>query len=283
MLTRDELIIGPAYVSIDGVDFGLLGSDGLTYNLEFETVEFESSQTQLIPALHRNRVRGTITATFHQLTLEKWRILEDIEDAPVGNTLVGKWNSCGPTPRILTLTLPGPNCGIRTMQCTAVIMTPGEKVFSNGEYTGAPVEFLLLGDPATNILWTLIETPASVTVPAVQTYQHINGAGTETAFVSGGTIPAASVSVQASFNVAIRPDQFTAGKFMLIETTSGDPVACTYAAGNTAGNTDFTKVVVTPTGGFDASTDYTLVVAPGVQSTSGKSGLGNNVVFSTGA
>lgn len=282
-LDSTELIIGPAFVSLDGVDMGFVGSDGITYSPEWETTEFESSQTAMVVDAHRTRIRGVISATFHQLSLEKWRMLEDIKNAPVGNTLVGSWDICGSTKRVLVLTMPAPNCGVRTMSATAVIITPGEKVFNNGEYTGAPVEFLLLGNAEDESLWTMIETPSAVTVPAPSTFAFVVD-DVETAFVDGAsTVSATSDSVQMNFNVAVRPDQLSDSKFILLVSTTGEVIPATYAYGETGGVADYTKVKIIPTGGFTASTGYSVVMPAGIVSTTGKRSAASSVQFTTTA
>lgn len=283
MLSAQELIIGPAFLSADGLDMGFTTTDGITYTPEHELTEFEAAQTQMIADAHRSKVRGVVAATFNQLSLEKWALLEDIDGYVSGNTLVGKWKKCGPTKRNLVLTMPGPNCGVRTMSAMAVLLTPGEKVFSNNEYTGAPVEFLLLGDPATETLWTIVETPAGGDAPAAASFQHVAANGTETSFVDGAVnVADDATAIQITFNVDIRLDQLNSSKFILKEQT-GNIVLATYAFGTTTGNPDYKKVKVIPTSGLSASTDYDLIIVPGVVSMSGKASSGASIQFSTTA
>lgn len=282
MLSAQELIIGPAFLSLDGIDMGFTTTDGITYTPEHEMTEFEAAQTQMIPDAHRHRVRGVVSATFNQLSLEKWAMLEDIVGYTSGNTLVGKWGKCGPTKRNLVLTMPGPNCGTRTLSAMAVLLTPGEKVFSNSEYLGTPVEFLLLGDPATETLWTVVETTSGGAAPESTSFQYIMPNGTETSFVDGAVnVDEDAVAIQTTFNVPIRLDQLSGTKLILMENGSMVPASFSFGQSGTPAAPDYTKVKVVPTGGLTGSTDYTLVLAPGIVSMNGAAGAGESITFTT--
>lgn len=135
-------------------------------------------------------------------------------------------------------------------------------------------------------MWRLIETIAGGAAPAAASYQYLTTDGetvAETAFVDGAVnVPDDAIAVQITFNVAIRPDQLNSSKFLLMLQSNGI-VSSTYKAGTTAGTPDYKKVIVTPVAGLAASTDYSLVVAPGVKSTTGKLSAGETVQFSTTA
>lgn len=271
-LNAQETIIGPAFVSVNGTELGLTTDDGVTLSTEFANVELEAAQSLVTPRIHRQRVTARLAATFYQLTLAAWRLLEDLKDAPSAGNLVGSWNS-KPTDFELVLTMPGANGSTRVLVAVGNLVTPGEKVFSNGSYTGAPVEWQLIGDPTTNTYWTISETASSAAAPAPSSYAKIVS-GTPTTITDGATNVEATAKLQIVFNVGVRPDQLTAGKFILKSNSGNDAVACSIAYGETAGNKDYGKIVLTPAASLTAATTYDLIVPPGLLSFDGVASTG---------
>ena len=275
----NEAIIGMARIEYGGVDLGLTTEDGITYTPEVESNELKSAQTMVRTRVHKVFVGGKVKAKLLQLTLEKWALIEDLANAPVGGVLEGSYKP-QPTVRALVLTLPGPNGSTRVMTAQAVITSTGDMVFANNEYTGCEVEWSLIGNPQTNGYWNVVESAGTTTAPAPASFQYILANGTETAFVDGAVnVPKAAVALQVTFNVPIRPDQITGDHFLLKEAAGNAMVAATYSYGVTTGSRDFTKVKIV--GALSASTAYDLIVPPGVLSMDGVRGAGAAVQFTT--
>ena len=266
-LNAQEVIIGPAFVTLGGVELGLTTDDGVTISPEFTNIELEAAQTVVIPRVHRQRVKAMSSATFYQLTLEKYRLLCDIKNAPDGGTLIGSWDA-RPTEFPLVITGPGSNGSTRVYTATAVLMTPPETIFNNGAYTGAPVEWQLLGDPTTNKLYTLVETASSEVVPNPASFQKIVGT-TETTITNGANEVESAASIQVTFPVGIRPDQLNPSNFILRLAAASTALPAAIRYGTTGGAIDYGKVVVDPVANFSAGVDVELIVAPGILSFDG--------------
>lgn len=270
-MNPQELIIGPAYISFGGVPMGFTTKDGVSLSEEFNMTEYEGAQSLVVCDVNRNLVRAVVKATFNQLSLEKWRLLSDIVDAPVNGVLKGKWSQF-PTIRPIVLSMPGGRRKTRTFTASGIVLTPGEQVFNNEEYTGREVEFLLIGDPDQNSYYDVIETSTSGDAPTVQSYQAVASNGTETTFVDGATTVAnASTAIQLTYNVAIRTDQLTGMKFILKAQNGNGQVPCTVGYGATTGNPDYAKIRLTPTSALSAGTAYDLIAIQGIVSADGVS------------
>jgi len=279
-LSVAETIIGPAYVTWRGTELGLTTKDGLKIRPEFENVELEADQTIVTTDIRRTSAKVFVEATFFQLTQAKLALLEDNVTAVAAGVRTMDY-AAAPTEGTLVLTHPGANGSTRVRTFTAVVITPGEELHSNGEYTGKPVVFQLIGDATTNSYGTEVETATSATAPAVASYQKIEGAS-ESTIVDGATAVAVTAALQVTFGVAIRPDQIANGHIVLKENDGNTLVSVAYSYGTTTGATDYTKVKMTPAANLSAGTEYEIIVTPGLYSTSGVVGtVGAAMQFTT--
>ena len=264
MLNPTELVIGPAYVATAGVDSGLTTEDGVELTPDIKNVDYQGAQSLVISETRRTAVGLMLSAEFNQLTLEKFRVLQGMQTAPSNGSLDGKW-SPAPTKHTIILTMPGPAGATRVLTATATVEKVGGTKANNVSFAGVKVDFKLLGDPTTNKYYTLVETASATTVPAAASYQKIVGS-TETAITDGATAVELAAKVQVTFNVAIRADQLTNSKLLLKANDTNVAVACAIGFGTTTGATDRTKIVLTPSAALTASTEYELVVTPGLMS-----------------
>lgn len=277
-----EAVIGPAFVTLGGVELGLTTEDGVTLSPEFEHIVLDGPQSIVKLRSHRKMVDLKVSLTFVQLTLEKWRLAWDMATAPSNGVVPLKWNST-PTERPLVLTMPGANGSTRVLTCTAVLDSAGELAFNNGEYTGAPITLQLIGDPVENSYGDIVETASSATVPAPSGYNKVV-AGTPSALADEDTGVAIGAAVEVVFNVAIRPDQLTGGNFALKTSGGNTNVAASIAYGTTTGATDYTKVRITPAANLSNSTEYQVLVAGGIKSFDGASSTSwHSIQFTTAA
>jgi hypothetical protein len=264
----DQLLIGPVSVNFNGVDLGYTTDDGVKFKEDFASVKFSPAQALGVVDSHRTKVDCTVSVTFNELTLANLKILSDLADAPSGGVLEGKYQR-RPTKAQLILTGPGVDGGTRTFVATASILTSGEMAQNNKEYSGKPVEFQLYENASTGVYWTLTETASSESVPAASSFQYISG-GSPTTFTDGSSSVADdSTALQITFNVAIRPDMLNSGRFILKTAAGNSDVSCTIAYGTTGGETDMTKVVLTPASALASSTAYDLIVSKGLTSVDG--------------
>ncbi len=264
---QNEIIIGSADVEYGGISMGYTTEDGVSIGGEYSNVEFTPSQSISIPALHRNRIRWTATATFHQLTPAKMKLLLGLANDPTGTDPIVLDGIVAAEPDVqpLIITAPGPNKSVRVYMANAVITSPGAMNYNNTEYAGMECEFLLMADPATDRAWRMYEYPVVITAPEALSYQKVVS-GTPTTIVDGATAVATNAHIQVTWNVGIRADQLGSERFYLRNTTTGllVPAAVTY--GQTAGNYDYAKILIMPQAALAAATEYELVVAPYVKS-----------------
>lgn len=279
MLNPQDVLIGSVRVSFGGNDLGFTTDDGVEYKPEYETKKFKGAQSTVTVKKHRSAVSIFVTATFAQLSLANIRLLEDLANAPSGSSLEGIYNET-PTERALVITGPAPSDGTRTLTAVASVDAIGGNKMNNKDFQGYQVTFELLGDAETNKFWDMVDTATSSTVPAPSTYATVTGT-TETAMLDGATGINVGHAIQVNFNVAIRPDQANSNKFLLKTTAGNSYVACTVGFGVTAGETDYTEVKLTPTANLSASTEYQLLIVPGVLSVDAIPGLGQSVQFTT--
>ncbi len=282
MLSPEEAVIGPAFIEIGGVELGLTTDDGVELSPAFEMQFLGGAQSIVTSRGHRSRVDLTMGLTFHQLTLEKWRLAWDMKDAPSSGELEMKWD---PTPqeRVVVLTMPGSAGSTRVLPITAVLENAGALPFANNQYTGAPITLRLIGDPTTNSYGTITETASSATVPAVSTYQKIV-ATVETAITDGATNVEVAAAIQVTMNVAIRPDQLTPANFRMKLNDGNTDLPGSLSFGTTSGKTDYTKIVFTPSASLSNSTQYEILVAQGIKSFDGVvSTAGAAIQFTTAA
>lgn len=266
-LTQTEVVRGPAWVSLNGVQMGLTEKDVQLVE-EFENAELTGGQSVVVGDYARTLVRAKIVATFKQLSLEKMQYLCDWTTAPVAGVVDGKWSDT-PTQFALELLGPGSNRASRLFTATAVLLTPGTKIFDKGVYTGAPVEFGLVGDMSENKYYHIVETAASASVPAVASTQKITAAGVATTLTDGDASIPVDDSFQFTYNVAVLPTDLSSDKFILKTNDGNTAVACTVGYGTTASEPDYTKVVITPAANLSAGTEYELVAVSGVRSFAG--------------
>lgn len=278
-LDPQQLLIGPVRVSYGGRDLGFTTEDGVRYAPSYDTAKFKGAQASVNVHKHRTGIEIMVSANIAQMSLENWQLLEDLKDAPDGNTLEGAYN-VRPTERALVVTGPSPNGGTRTMLSTASVSAMGEIQMSNNAYQNFPVEWELLGDAETNKLWRVVDSPTSAAVPTPTSYATVIGE-TEAALADAATAVNVAATLQVNFPVAIRPDQLSANKFMLKTSDGNTFVEATYGYGATGGVTDYTKVRIIPTANMAAATPHQLIVAPGVLSQDGVAGTGASIQFTT--
>lgn len=269
MNDQNEIIIGAAAVEYGGIPMGYTTEDGVRISGEYTNTEFTPSQSISIPAVHRSRIRWTASASFHQLTLPKLKLLLGLANDVQGTspaTLDGIV-AAEPDVQPLIITAPGPNKSTRVYMANAIITTPGEIAYTNNEYAAMECEFLLLADASTDRAWRLFEYPLATTAPSVSSYQTVDPvSGAATTLVDADTDIPVDSHIQITWNTGIRADQLGSERFYLRNVTSGllVPAAVTY--GQTTGNYDYVKVKLIPQAPLEASTDYELVVAPFIRS-----------------
>jgi hypothetical protein len=269
MPDQNEIIIGSAAVEYGGVPMGYTTEDGVKLSGEYTNTEFTPSQSIGTPAVHRSRVRWTATASFHQLTLAKIKLLQGLANDPTGTSpiVLDGIVSAEPDVQALIITAPGPNKSTRVYMANAIVTTPGDISYSNNEYAAMECEFLLLSDAATDRAWTLYEYPINTTVPSVDSYAKVDPVtGTASTIVDGATGVAVDSQIQATWTTGIRADQLGSERFYLRNTTTGLLVPAAVIYGQTAGNYDYVKVKVIPQAVLAAATEYELVIAPFVRS-----------------
>ncbi len=281
-VNASESVIGPAYITWRSTEMGLTTTDGCKIRTEFSNVELEPDQSIVVEKINRTRVKKYVEATFLQLTQAAVRLLEDNVTAIAAGVRTEDFSST-PTSGTLVVTHPGASGSTRVRTYTAVVITPGEEVFSNGEYTGKPVVFQILGDSDTNSYGTEVETATSATAPAVASYQKIENPWTsESTITDGATAVALTAYLQVTFGVDVRPDMLNSGKIILKENDGNTLVAHTQSYGTTTGATDYTKVKIVPTAALTTATEYEIIVAPGIYSVSGVKGtVGAAMQFTT--
>lgn len=259
-----EVIVGPAYVSIGGVDMGFTNDDGVELTPEFDTIKFKGQQALVVSKTHRKEVSMTMKTTFHQLSQAKIAVLQDMVAAPAGGVLNAGWSPT-PTNLAIVVTAPGISGYVRSYVMTGNVSNPGTLKHTNADFSDLPVEFDLIGDPTTNRFYVMTETLSSAAAPAVSAYASVSGAGALNTFANGDVdIPDDDVGVQITFDKALRPDMLTDAMFMLVEGAGVAPVAATLTWG-----TDYTKVVITVTGGLGSSQAYDLIIGKNLKNTSG--------------
>jgi hypothetical protein len=276
-LSASNLLIGPAFVTFGGVEMGFTTDKGVSFGEKFETVKYKGAQSPVTAAIHRHGVDVTVKVTFNELSLANWELISDLAATAAAGVLQGDYNN-GLTQRALILTCPGPAGGTRVFQATAVVLTPGDKVFSNTEYTGADVEFGLIGNPSTGRVYTIIDTASSGTVPAPATYQTIAGGtiangmlsgGTPSTITDGATDVAVTARLQVTFNTDIRVDQLDTSKIFLHLVAANTMIACTVLHGETTSERDYAKIVLVPATSLSAGSTYNLMIPIGLISMEG--------------
>lgn len=268
-IDKTQSIIGPVIVTVDGTDIGLTTDDGVTISQEMEIVQLRAPQAIGNLRSHRAHVDMTATFTVQQLSLQNLYMLLDLKEAPAAGVLALKFKE-HLTSRSVVFTGPGPNRGTRTHTFVASVAEVGEINYQNTEFATMQVTLNIEYDPVSDSYGTIVDSAGSTTVPTVSSFQWIATNGTATTFTDGATsVGFDATALQFTFNVAIRPDQLTAHRFGLIDLDNNEPVPFTLAYGATGGSPDYTKVVLTPTGGLSESTDYRLFAMPGILSNDG--------------
>jgi hypothetical protein len=278
-LNPNEVLIGSVRVSFGGVDLGFTTDDGVEYKPEYETKKFKGAQSTVTVKKHRTGVSIMVQATFAQLTQENIKLLEDLQDDPSGGTLEGIYNET-PTERALVVTGPAPNGGTRVLTAVASVDSVGGVKINNKDFQGYQVTFELLGDASTNKFWDMVDTASSATVPTPSSYATVTGS-TETPLADAATGINVGHKIQVNFPVSIRPDQANTRNFLLKTSAGNTFVACTVSFGVTASVTDYTKVKLTPVASLTASTEYQLLIVPGVLSADAIPGTGASIQFTT--
>lgn len=266
-LAAANLLIGPVTISIDGTDMGFTTEDGVTLSPGFETQFFRGAQSPVIAAGHRSGVDMSIKATFAELSLANLRVLLDTDTAVSSLSLTPAFQETL-NQRTIVITGAGPTGGTRVLTCTAVIESVGEYKMANNEYGSIEATFRLLGSPSANTYFVIQDAASASTVPAVATFQKVVS-GTETTIADGATGVAVAAKIQITFNVAIRADQLTAGKFLLKTVAGNVDLAAAITFGTTASATDFTKVVINPTASMAGTTEHEIIVPAGLLSVDG--------------
>jgi len=266
-LTPGELLIGPVTVTVDGTDMGFTTEDGVEFSHEFEKVYFRGAQSTVTVKGHRPAVDVMIKATFAQLSLAKLKLLIDT-DASISSSAITPTFQPAPNTRTVVITGAGPSGGTRVITCTAEVDSVGAQKMANNEFQGVDVTFKLIGDPDDNSYYTIQDAASASSAPAPASYQKIVS-GTPSTLSDGDTGVNVAAQIQATFNVSIRADQLTNGKFLIKAGAGNSDVTCTIEFGETASETDFTKVVLTPSASLSASTAYEIIIPAGLMSVDG--------------
>lgn len=267
-VSKGYCIIGPVILTLDGIDLGLTDDDVIEFLPEYDTVDLEGAQAIGIIDTHRKRVKLTAKCTVKELSQQNLYMLFDLKNPASDGVLHLDFQS-KVTKRTLVTTGLGPNGGTRTHTILVGVKSTGGTKYGNGDYATLEVEFQVYVDPTLGRFGTIVDSAGDELEPAPSAYAYING-GTATAFTDGSTtVPNAATAIQVTFNTKIRPDQLQVSRFMLKTADGNTHIPATVTHGTTTGSTDFTKVVIAPTGGFDASEDYELIIAPGLQSNEG--------------
>jgi len=148
MASSDNILIGAAQISLDGVDLGYTkGGTMLRYEPTF--VEVEADQAVGVVKRGRANERFYIVTTLLEITLENLRIAFMLPSASLsGSTLtLGYNNSCWVDEHALVLVGEAPSCATRTVTITkAITFNNKEYNMQRDEESGIEVEFECLKD-----------------------------------------------------------------------------------------------------------------------------------------
>jgi hypothetical protein len=267
MMDPNQLIIGAVRIGCNGRDIGFSTDDGYSINPASTVQTFRGAQSPLKVHAHRSEIDWSLSVTVAQISQENLIEFLDLDTSPSGGKIDLKFR-IRPTVKTFTLTGAAPNGGTRTWTVQGIVESVGEIVGNNKDYQTLPLTIALIGDIENNTLGTVVDTATSGTVPAVSSYQTVAGS-TETTITTGATSVNVGVSIQATFNIPVRPDQLSDKKFILKENDSAVKIACKIEHGSTAGAPDYTKVKLTPLASLTASTEYEFIIVDGVLSNDG--------------
>lgn len=282
MLNPNQLIIGAVRIGCNGRDIGFSTDDGYSINPASTLQTFRGAQSPLKVHAHRSEIDWTLSVTVAQISQENLIEFLDLDTTPAGGKIDLKFR-IRPTLKTFTLTGAAPNGGTRTWTVQGIVESVGEIVGNNKDYQTLPLTIALIGDVENNTLGTVVDTATSGTVPEVVSYQTVAGS-TETTITTGATAVNTGVAIQATFNIAIRPDQLSDKKIFLKENDSAVKIACRVEHGVTAGSPDYKKIKLTPIAALTASTEYELLVVDGILSNDGVPSIAmGQVRFTTAA
>jgi len=148
MGTADNIIVGAADITINGVDIGFT-TGGATFRYEPEFLEIIADQSVGVVRKARTLERSFVTTTLLEVTLERIRqaFMQPAVNLSGSTLTLGYNNACWVDELAIVLTGSSPGCGTRTFTFSkCVAMGTREYNMQRDEATAFEVEFEVLKD-----------------------------------------------------------------------------------------------------------------------------------------